>query len=136
VQRKRILIAASDAQTRDELVQAFSTGGFDAMTAPDADSVRFHVVTAKPDLIILDLTMLGTGRSTVLRQIRRFSSAPLLGLMTGYDPERIVDSLDLGADRVMTQPVDLRELAAHVRALLRRSTHVEESRCQAMQRGA
>jgi DNA-binding response OmpR family regulator len=133
VQRKRILIAASDAKTRDDLVQTFSSGGFDAMIAADVDSVRFHVVMTKPDLIILDLTMLGTGSSIVLRQIRRLSSAPLLGLMTGYDPERIVDSLDGGADRVMTQPVDLPELAAHARALLRRSTHVKESRRQALQ---
>lgn len=75
------------------------------------------------DLMVLDLGLPGISGLDVLREVRsRGSSAPVI-ILTAWDQvsQRIL-GLDSGADDYMIKPFDLDELAARVRALLRRNT--------------
>ena len=117
---KKILIIENDPGVRDAMLHAFSREGFQASVALDKTSAVFQLVLTKPDLIILNLLVLGQESQRTLAQIREFSTAPLIGIAEPDDTDTIISSLDSGADQVITQPFNLRELQARARALLRR----------------
>jgi DNA-binding response OmpR family regulator len=118
---KRILIVENDPSVQNAMLHAFSREGFQASVAPDNTSAVFQLVLTKPDLIILNLLALGQEGQRTLAQMREFSTAPLIGIADPDDTDTIVSSLDSGADQVITQPLNLKELQARARALLRRA---------------
>jgi DNA-binding response OmpR family regulator len=73
-----------------------------------------------PDLVILDLALPGLDGLEVCRRLRRESIVPILAVSARSDEVDRVLALEVGADDYMTKPVSVRELAARVRALLRR----------------
>ncbi len=84
------------------------------MVAQQVDLVR-------PDLIILDVPSQGSDRWDTPTRIRELPYVPVIALRGPDDSVAAVESLVLGADYSMTKPVRSRELAARVRALLRRT---------------
>src|SRR5207302_5059030 len=75
-----------------------------------------------PDAVILDL-LLPDGRGTeVCRELRGWSTAPILVLSAVEDEAEKVAALDAGADDYVTKPFSVEELLARLRAALRRST--------------
>jgi two-component system KDP operon response regulator KdpE len=77
--------------------------------------------TRKPDLIILDLGLPDRDGVDVVRDIRTWSSVPVLILSARSDETDKVAALDAGADDYLTKPFSVAELLARVRALLRRA---------------
>jgi two-component system KDP operon response regulator KdpE len=74
-----------------------------------------------PDLVLLDITLPGMNGLEVCRQIREWSSVPII-LVTAADmPQTKVSALELGADDYLTKPFHMGELIARVRAVLRRA---------------
>jgi two-component system response regulator CpxR len=77
-------------------------------------------------LVILDVMLPGLGGFDVLRRIRERSEVPVLMLTArGEEVDRIV-GLELGADDYLAKPFNPRELAARIRAILRRARGAEE----------
>ena len=75
-----------------------------------------------PEAVVLDLILPdGTG-ADVLRELRKWSSAPVIVLSAVDDEQEKVAALDAGADDYVTKPVGIDELLARVRAVLRRTT--------------
>ncbi len=76
----------------------------------------------RPDLVLLDLMLPGLPGTEVCRELRRRSGVPII-MLTARDAEldRVL-GLELGADDYVTKPFSIRELAARIRAVLRRST--------------
>ena len=73
------------------------------------------------DAIVLDVMLPGLQGLDVLRKLREFSATPILMLTArGEDTDRIV-GLEMGADDYLPKPCNPRELAARLRAILRRS---------------
>ncbi len=73
-----------------------------------------------PDLVVLDLMLPGLDGFSVCRRLRAISNVPVIMLTARTaEPDRLA-GLDLGADDYMTKPFSPRELAARVRAVLRR----------------
>jgi DNA-binding response OmpR family regulator len=81
-----------------------------------------------PDLVILDLMLPGIDGLEVCRRLRRESGVPILMLTARTEEVDRVLGLEVGADDYMTKPFSLRELAAQVRALLRRMAMLGEAR--------
>ncbi len=79
------------------------------------------VSSARPDVVVLDLMLPGFDGLEVCRQIQRDRPVPVIMLTArGSETDRVV-GLEIGADDYLCKPFSMRELAARVRALLRRA---------------
>ena len=74
----------------------------------------------RPDLVVLDLMLPGLDGMQVCRKLRESSDVPVIMLTARVDEADRLAGLDLGADDYVTKPFSPRELAARVRAVLRR----------------
>jgi DNA-binding response OmpR family regulator len=101
--------------------------GFTVISASDGLSALRAIRERQPDLLVLDLGLPGPDGLKVARVIRRYSTLPII-MLTARDGElsRIL-GLEIGADDYMTKPFSPRELAARVRAVLRRVARAAES---------
>lgn len=113
-----------------ELMQRFlASEGFKLTHLHDGNSGLDLLAKEHFDLLILDVMMPGKNGMDVLRELRSFSSMPVIMLTArGEEMDRII-GLELGADDYLPKPCNPRELAARIRAILRRSElpHNEKS---------
>lgn len=79
------------------------------------------VETEKPDLVMLDIGLPDIDGFQVLREIRRFSSVPVIMLTVKGEDTDVAKGLELGADDYVTKPFSHVELMARVQAVLRRT---------------
>jgi two-component system KDP operon response regulator KdpE len=91
-----------------------------AEAATGAEGVARAAATP-PDLIVLDLGLPDTTGVAVCKEIRRWSSAPILVLSARHAEQEKVDLFSAGADDYVTKPFGLAELVARVQAQLRRA---------------
>jgi len=84
--------------------------------------------TDQPDLIVLDLLLPGLSGLEVCRTLRSQSAVPIIMLTALSTEADKLNGLDLGADDYLTKPFSPRELAARVRAVLRRTVEEGVSR--------
>jgi len=82
------------------------------------DAFRISV----PDLILLDLMLPGTDGMTICRELRRYSSVPVIMLTARVEEIDRLLGLELGADDYICKPYSPREVVARVKAVLRRSS--------------
>lgn len=94
--------------------------GYATLTAPDGRTALQLAAAEAPDLILLDVRMPDLSGLEVCRQIREFSTAPIIMLTAMAEERDKVKGLDMGADDYMTKPFSAQELLARVRAVLRR----------------
>ncbi len=96
--------------------------GFRVLTASDGETGLKIAREQKPDMIVLDLMLPRLSGYEVCRRLRADKIATPILMLTarGEEMDRVL-GLDLGADDYVTKPFSIRELAARVRALLRRS---------------
>jgi len=119
--RPQILLADDDHELAGLLRDFLDREGFDATTAHDAESAISAARAREFDAIVLDVMLPGRSGLDVLRELRRESAIPVLMLTAlGEDIDRIL-GLELGADDYIPKPCNPRELAARLRAVLRRS---------------
>ena len=99
--------------------------GFEVIVVGDGGSAVASVRSSKPDLLVLDLGLPGRDGLDVAREIRRWSTTPIVMLTArGDETDRIV-GLELGADDYVVKPFSPKELVARVRAVLRRTRTAE-----------
>ncbi len=116
----KILVVEDDARSRDLLVRYLSAKGHAVGTAEDGSSALESVVSAEPDLILLDGNLPVMDGWAVLEALRKFSPVPVI-MVTVRDATRDkLAGLGLGADDYITKPFDLRELEARIDAVRRR----------------
>jgi DNA-binding response OmpR family regulator len=95
--------------------------GHRVLVARDGPSALKVFQTESPDLVVLDLMLPGLDGLEVCRAIRRESDVPIVMLTARAEEVDKLIGLELGADDYLTKPFSPRELAARVRAVLRRS---------------
>ncbi len=95
--------------------------GYRVVAADGGVSAIQRAEAEDPDLIVLDLMLPDLDGYEVCRQIREFSTVPIIMLTARRQQADKVRGLDLGADDYLTKPFDAEELLARVRAQLRRS---------------
>lgn len=120
----RILIIDDDEDLCDLVSEYLSVEGFETDTANDGKRGLERALNEEFDLAILDVMLPKMNGFDVLRELRKTSKLPVLMLTArGDDMERIV-GLEIGADDYLPKPFNPRELAARIRAILRRA-HLE-----------
>ena len=117
----KILIIEDDPNVV-ELARLYLTrDGHDVLTALDgAEGLRLALDEA-PDLIVLDLMLPGVDGMSICRKVREQSEVPIVMLTARVEEEDRLSGLESGADDYVTKPFSPRELAARVRAVLRRT---------------
>jgi DNA-binding response OmpR family regulator len=117
----RLLIIDDDAELR-ELVAAYLTGeGFVVESGRGEATDIDRATTGGYALIVLDVMLPGTNGFDILRRIRAASALPVLMLTAKGDALDRVLGLELGADDYLPKPFNPQELAARIRAVLRRA---------------
>jgi DNA-binding response OmpR family regulator len=96
------------------------TSGYEVITARDGQTAIELAASEEPDLILLDIRMVGLDGYEVCRRIREFSAVPIIMLTALAEDADKVAGLDVGADDYVTKPFSADELLARVRAVLRR----------------
>lgn len=116
-----VLIIDDDKELCSLLCDFLLLEGFAPSAIHDGDEAVIHCQDHSYDAIILDIMLPGLQGLDVLRQMRQYTSTPVLMLTArGEDTDRIL-GLELGADDYLPKPCNPRELAARLRAILRRS---------------
>lgn len=121
----QILLVDDDVELSGMLRDYLNQDGFEATAVHDGESGVVEALSGHYAIVVLDVMMPGISGIEVLRRIRAVSNVPVLMLTAkGDDMDRIV-GLELGADDYVPKPCQPRELAARLRAILRRTTLVE-----------
>jgi two-component system response regulator BaeR len=117
---RRIVVVEDDATHAMLLADTLADEGFEAEIVDDGAIAAERVRTLNPAAVLLDLTLPGKDGFTVCREIRAFSTVPLI-MITGRIEEidRLL-GLEIGADDYICKPFQPREVVARIRALLRR----------------
>ena len=115
-----ILIVEDEAAIADTLVYALQGEGFTTTWLNLGGAALVHQQATPADLLILDIGLPDISGFEVCRQLRRFSEVPVL-FLSARDAEidRVV-GLEIGADDYVVKPFSPREIAARVRAILKR----------------
>jgi len=119
--RPSVLLVEDEASIAEPFARALGREGFDAEVAATAAAARELFARRRPSIVLLDLTLPdGDGRE-LCREWRRESSVPIIMLTArGTETDRVV-GLELGADDYVVKPFSVAEVAARIRAVLRRA---------------
>jgi two-component system alkaline phosphatase synthesis response regulator PhoP len=117
---KKVLVVDDDAKTVELVRLYLNRDGYRVLTAYNGNDALKQAREGHPDLIVLDLMLPGIDGLEVCRILRKESDIPIIMLTALTTDEDRLAGLDLGADDYVTKPFSPRELAARVRAVLRR----------------
>jgi two-component system alkaline phosphatase synthesis response regulator PhoP len=117
---KKVLVVDDDVKTVELVKLYLNRDGYRVFTAYDGNDALQLARENHPDLIVLDLMLPGISGLEVCRILRKESDVPIIMLTALTTDEDRLTGLDLGADDYVIKPFSPRELAARVRAVLRR----------------
>ncbi len=118
----KTILVVDDTESLRTLVKSYlQQEGFRVITAKDGREALFLAREEKPDLVLLDLMMPEMGGYEFMRVYSREAAAPTIILTAKVEENDKVLGLELGADDYVTKPFSMRELAARIRAVLRRA---------------
>ena len=109
-----------DDGIRLALSMALEDEGYEVRQAPNGEDGLVEFRRSPPDLVLLDLRLPGMSGFDVCRALRAESIVPIIMITAQTDTHDMVAGLEAGADDYVTKPVVPKELAARIRALLRR----------------
>jgi DNA-binding response OmpR family regulator len=123
----RSILVVEDEEAIAEAVRVrLASEGYEVRVAGDGPEALRMAGDERPDLVVLDLKLPGMDGLEVCRELQRDSWVPVLMLTARADEADKVAGLAVGADDYMTKPFSLRELAARVRAILRRMERMRQ----------
>lgn len=111
---------------REVLTAYLEREGFKVDEAEDGEAALKSLSTLPPDLVVLDLMIPEIDGLTVLSELRRHSSMPVILLTARAEETDRVLGLELGADDYVVKPFSPREVVARVRAVLKRAGHAPD----------
>lgn len=126
-----MLFIEDDDQIRLALRLALEDEGYEVTEAADGRAGLDAFAVREPDLVLLDLRLPDLSGFDVCRQLRSSSLVPIIIVTAQMDTHDLVAGLEAGADDYVTKPVVPKELAARIRAHLRRvQLHTEATPLQ------
>ncbi|HLH19232.1 MAG TPA: response regulator transcription factor [Bryobacteraceae bacterium] len=118
-----ILVIDDDDSLRDTVAVLLENEGYRALTAAEGRSGYELALTQRPDLVVVDLRLPGLSGIEICKQLRASNvSTPIIVLSALGDEVDKVLLLEIGADDYVVKPFGARELAARIRAVLRRTS--------------
>jgi len=117
-----VLVCDDERDVREMLQEYLQRRGFRVVTSGNAEELREVLEKDKIDLILLDINMPGEDGLTALRNLRSSNPVPVVMLTAAGEVVDRILGLEMGADDYLGKPVDLRELEARIKAVLRRKS--------------
>lgn len=116
----KVLLIEDDASIAEPLIFGLRREGFHVLHVSDGLQGKALALTAKPDVILLDIMLPGLNGMELCRHIRSISPVPILMLTAkGQEWDRVL-GLQVGADDYIVKPFSFQELVARIQAILRR----------------
>jgi DNA-binding response OmpR family regulator len=120
--RKALVLAVDDdIRILRMMRRILELGGYRVVTASNGEAALEAFAEETPGLVLLDIMLPDIDGYTVCQRIREFSLVPIIMVTAKGNEEEKVIGLDAGADDYITKPFSSQELAARVRAVLRRT---------------
>ena len=116
-----VLVVDDDIRMLRMMKRMLELENFQTITASNGEAALKVFEKEDPDLVLLDIMMPDMDGYTVCQHIREFSEVPIIMVTAMGDDKEKVEGLDTGADDYVTKPFSASELAARVRAVLRRT---------------
>lgn len=117
--REKVLVIEDEKSISHFISTVLNNNGYEAMQARTGSEALSMITSHCPDLIILDLGLPDMDGLDILRQLREWSSLPVVVVSArSYEKDK-VQALDLGADDYLTKPFGTDELLARVRTAIR-----------------
>jgi DNA-binding response OmpR family regulator len=129
----RIMIVDDEPAIGKLLIYQLSGFGYQVSYIQDGLVALQRLMAERPDLVLLDVMMPHISGWEVCRQIRAYSTVPVIMLTAKSADPDIVCGLQAGADDYVTKPFSMAQLHARIEAVLRRAAPVSQSRLAARQ---
>jgi DNA-binding response OmpR family regulator len=129
----QVLVVEDDATIRSSIIRGLTDRGHAVFSAPTAMAGLEQAVSARPDVVILDLGLPDLDGTAMLRMLRGVSDVAVIVATARDDETEIVAVLDAGADDYVVKPFGVAQLDARIRAVLRRGA--DEERVSAVEVG-
>ncbi|HEV8419860.1 MAG TPA: response regulator transcription factor, partial [Actinomycetota bacterium] len=124
---KRILVVEDEVAIAEAVRARLASEGYEVRVVHDGPEALRAASSEVPDLVVLDLMLPGMDGLEVCREIQKNDWVPVLMLTARTDEADKVAGFAVGADDYLTKPFSLRELAARVRAILRRMDRIHQT---------
>jgi two-component system, OmpR family, KDP operon response regulator KdpE len=122
MENRPLILVADDQPEITKLVSlSLDSEGFRVITASDGASALEQLSESNPDVLLLDIMMPGMSGLDVLREVREHHPVPVIMLTARGATAQVSEGLNLGADDYVVKPFHPGELAARIRAVMRRS---------------
>ncbi len=118
---KNILIVEDESKLAKVLADYLEKDDFKTSHLINGDEVVDWVKKNKPDLILLDLMLPGANGKDICKEVRNFSTVPIIMVTAMIDEIDRLIGLELGADDYICKPFSPKEVVARVKAVLRRT---------------
>jgi two-component system KDP operon response regulator KdpE len=120
----RVLLTSNHGQASSLLGEALANEGFETILARSGQEASISVHDKQPEIVVLDGPADDVDSLELCRHIRGMTDVPIVMLAFDAREADIVRALESGADEFLLRPVSPRELAARLRALMRRANHL------------
>jgi two-component system KDP operon response regulator KdpE len=124
--KNTVVVCDDESQIRKILSISLESADYKVVEAENGKDAITQIATSHPQLVILDLGLPDRDGLSVLKEIRTWTSVPVIILSVKNSEEDIVKALDLGADDYLTKPFNTSELLARIRANIRRTIQGDE----------
>lgn len=120
-EKKKILIVDDEQKIVDLLVHTLQREGYETIEANDGQTAIDIAIEQRPDLILLDVMIPRVDGLSVCKKVKNYYNVPILMVSAKDDELDRIVGLEIGADDYITKPFSVREVAARVKANLRKS---------------
>ena len=120
-QNIHILVCDDELDVREMLQEYLGKRGYKVSAASGGDELRAILSVDKVDVMVMDINMPKEDGLSILRSLRPENTTPVIMLTAAGDVVDRIIGLEMGADDYLGKPVDLRELEARIKAILRRN---------------
>ncbi|MBK7655310.1 MAG: response regulator [Betaproteobacteria bacterium] len=115
----RVLVVEDDREIRTLIKASLTVEGFEVHTAVSLSEAIALFANAQPDVILLDLGLPDGDGITLVKEVRKQHSTPILVISARHQEAQKIQLLDAGADDYITKPFSVAELLARIRVALR-----------------
>jgi two-component system KDP operon response regulator KdpE len=120
----RVLLISNHGEASSLLGEALANEGFETIWTRSGQGASISVHDKQPEIVVLDGPVEDVDSLELCRHIRGVTDVPIVMLAPDARETDIVRALESGADEYLLRPVGPRELAARLRALMRRANHL------------